>query len=529
MREHDCDVIVIGSGIGGMTSAAALAHRGYKVLVFEAGLKPGGYCQSFSRKGFRFNTSVHKAGGYMSSYLKDCFLKELGVEDPLQWINFPEFVQIEDFRSEIDNVNLPEALCRYFPQEADNVQRFFRETTQLFDEFMHLERNRDDLTAFNPAKIPLFMKYQTATIGQILDDYFHDPRLKAILYAVSEGTSFLVGLVPITLFALSSGKCYLPVGGMESFIERLIKVLERNGGQIHYRSRVNKILVKNGRVCGVEVNGQQYTSRYIVSNVDLRVTYAELIGEEHMKPSHMEKIMKRWKVSPSCISVWVGLDREMEHFGWQGENITYYPSFEKVFDVREQVITPGGKLSSDLYSFIGSSANLDPTSNPAGCSQFTLGIPIASDFEGNWGIGEDGKKGAAYREVKQRVADRLLDLGSEVIPGLRDHIAHLEIGTPLTYERYSGNIGGAYLGYALDARFLTDRIRPDAKGLLPGLYFSSNWSAMGGGVTKIMLEGIRGVDLILAEDGRHDEKYDFERRYFLKFLDDMKAGVVSHA
>jgi phytoene dehydrogenase-like protein len=267
------------------------------------------------------------------------------------------------------------------------------------------------------------------------------------------------------------------------------------------------------------VNGKEYFSRFVVSSIDFRVTFQELIGEEHVKGFYMDRVLNKWRPTSSCFSIWLGLDRDLDYFQLKGENITYYPEFTDLISLREHFITPGGSFSNQLYAFLGLSANLDPSANPTGYSQLAIGIPVLADFENNWGLEEDGRRGKRYRETKQRVADQLITLTENLIPNLRKHIVCLETATPYTYERYSGNRGGAYLGYLLEPKLFMDRYHPDAKGVIPGLYFSSNWNSLGGGVMKVMMEGIRGADLILEEDGRKEEQYDFDNKYFFDYFE----------
>jgi phytoene dehydrogenase-like protein len=521
MRELDCDVIVVGSGIGGLCSAAAMANRGYKVLVFEAGARPGGYCQSFTRKGFRFNTSVHKVGGPFPRDLVEAFLDEIGEGEPLAWTEFEEYIQVGSVRINAGDNNLKETLQHHFPDEAANLERFFTDMTALFQEFIYLERNKNNIAAFNPKLVPLFMKYQSITVEKLLDLYLTNLHLKGLIYALCDGVPNQLGMVMVVALNLLRGSSVLPVGGMETVLERLIRTVERSGGRLLLRSPVQKLIVEEGRVVGVEVNGRPYYSRFVVSNVDLRVTYRDLIGSEHLPARFMDKVLHRWRPSSSCFSVWLGLDCELSEFGWGAENVTYYQDHKRLFQMKEDLLREGGTLPSDTYCWIGGSANTDPTANPPGKAQMTLGIPVATKFENDWGL-QNGKRGPAYRQTKLDVAERLIAVAERIVPGLRSHVQVLEVGTPLTYERYSGNLGGAYLGYAFDPSFILDRHRPESKGMLPGLYFSSNWSSMGGGVIKILMEALRGADLMLAEDGR-DDFYHFESRHFFTRLDERSA------
>lgn len=510
----DYDVIVIGSGIGGLSSASAMANKGYKVLVCEAGERIGGYCQSFERKGFRFNSSIHKIGGPFPRYLTEQFLSLMGESNQLKWTEFEEYVQVGNIKINAGSKTMKEDLKKHFPHESTQLDIFFFDIQLAFKELIYLEKNRNNITAFNSAAMKLLMQYQVITIEQLLHKYFQDEHLRGILYALCDGTPGQSAIVLVVFLNLLIGNSVLPVGGAESILNIMLKVVERAGGNLLLNSRVNRILVEEGRVVGVEVDGKQIFSRFVVSNADIYTTYEKLIGQEHISPRFLHKLQKVWQSSSSCFSVWLGLDCPIQDLGWNGQNMSYYQKYDRLFEMKKDLLTPGGKLPSDTYCWIGTSANLDPTSSPNGYSQVSLGIPISYQFENNWGI-ENGRRGTEYRKTKKRLAEQLIDSVEHILPGLKDHIIVTTIASPHTFERYSLNTGGAYLGFAFNPSYLQDRMRPESKGLLQGLYLSSNWSSMGGGFIKVMMEALRGADLMLMEDKRTDF-YDFQNQYFFE-------------
>ncbi|MCX7571783.1 NAD(P)/FAD-dependent oxidoreductase [Tumebacillus sp. DT12] len=526
MRELDADVIVIGSGIGGLSFGGSIANKGYKVLVFEASHVPGGYCQSFGRKGYRFITSVHKIGGHIPKEIINRYMRTVGDEEPIDWYDFDEYLRVgPEFRVNSGSHDLEQILIEAFPHEKANIVRFFTDMDVFLSEFLYLQRYKNNFSNFNPRHIRNFMKFTRITMEQMLDLYFEDPNLRACVYALADGRPGHFALEMVVTLKFGEGPVSVPVGGVEVLLERFLKIIEKNGGRLLMRSPVEKILVEEGRAVGVEVNGQTYYSRYVVSNADIRTTYADLIGEEHLPAPFLNKLLKKWRPSSSCFGIWLGLDSPIETFGWSGENVNYFRSFDRLFELKADLIKNGGTLPSDTGCFIGTSASKDPLLTPAGMSQVTIGVPIASDYENGWGVDENGKRGKRYRETKQRVADRLLDVAEDLLPGLRDHVSVMEIGTPLTYERYSRNRGGAYLGFSVVPDFSMDKDRPESLGKLPGLFISSNWSTTGGGVINIMMEAMKGVDTLLRMDGR-DDFYEFDEQQVLPKLESaMKVAV----
>jgi phytoene dehydrogenase-like protein len=273
---------------------------------------------------------------------------------------------------------------------------------------------------------------------------------------------------------------------------------------------VTKILVEDGRVAGVQVKDQVYRSRYVVTNADLRRTYRDLVGPEHTPSRILDKLLNRWTPTCSCFSVWLGLDCEIEELGWSGENVTYYRTFDRLIEMASDLVRDDGLLPADVGCGINTASTLDPTMTPAGRSQVILGIPVASQFENNWGVDESGLRGQAYRETKLRIGHRLIDTAEQIMPNLRDHIKVMEVGTPLTYERYGRHQGGAYLGFALTPQSLMDKDHPTSVGYVKGLFHCSK--SMGGGACATMQEAFAATDQILQADGR-DDLWRFEQRF----------------
>jgi phytoene dehydrogenase-like protein len=181
-------------------------------------------------------------------------------------------------------------------------------------------------------------------------------------------------------------------------------------------------------------------------------------------------------------------------------------------------------LPSDVGCGINTASSHDSWMTPAGRSEVILGIPIASQFENNWGMDESGRRGKAYRETKRRLADRLVDVAEDVMPGLRGHIQVMETATPLTYERYARHIGGAYLGFALTPQSLMDKDHPTNAGYIPGLFHCSK--SMGGGACATMQEAMGTADHILNADGR-DDFWRFEQTYATPIFEKHQSVHVS--
>lgn len=511
----NCDIIVIGSGIAGMTCGSALANKDYKVMVFESHCKIGGYCQSFKRNGFRFSSSVHRIGGILSKNNITNLLKELNVKEEIGWYRFKEHVKVGDFEFDMCNVNLADKLKEIYPEESENLDKLVDEVNEINNALTALDVGTNKgFEKFSIRTLKVLKKYKGMTVEEFLETYLRNPTLRSIFMAVTDAIpgASVMPFVRLLAFANYSDYTYQPIGGAESILNAMRDVIIANHGEVHLNSPVTKILIENGRAVGVESQGIKYYSKYIIANADIITVLRDMIGYEHVGKELVKKVQEEWEVSPSCFAVWLGLDDVAENIGLTGENITYYPNAEKAIENKRRLLSPGSYLEEDDFLLISTSANLDPTSTPKGKSQVMLGMLVASDFENNCGVGRDGKRGVEYQQRKKEIAMRLIKQAEKVIPGISKHIEVMEIATPKTYERYTHNTNGAYGGFKATPKLIKDYAKVDSMQIVPRLFVASNWGGVGDGIQFLTDLSMRLVDRLLTVDKREDV-YDFNKKY----------------
>ncbi|RDD53055.1 MAG: NAD(P)/FAD-dependent oxidoreductase, partial [Candidatus Korarchaeota archaeon NZ13-K] len=239
--ENEYDVIIVGSGIGGLTCGALLSRRGYKVLVLEQHYQVGGYCSSFRRRGFVFNTGVENVSGLWEKGPVSYLLRELGLErDELFVRNRIRYI----FRGrEIDASDLEgfmRVLSEIFPEERKNIQAFFDEAKRAYEEcYRESEIYGVPLPAelivkvFGSKKLldypkehPHFYDWMNKTYKQKLDEFFVNEDLKSLLCALlgylgtkPDETPASSALTAVVSYYLHGG--YFPKGGAQRFAESL--------------------------------------------------------------------------------------------------------------------------------------------------------------------------------------------------------------------------------------------------------------------------------------------------------------------
>ena len=473
-EENEYDVIIVGSGVGGLTCGALLSKRGYKVLVLEQHYQVGGYCSSFQRKGFVFNTGVEDVSGLWERGAVAFLLKELGLKkEDLFERNTTRYL----FKGEeIDFRNLKQfikLLSGLFPDERQSISIFFDDAQKAYEEsYKEAEIYGTSLPAelivkvFGKRKLLKyprehsgFFDWLNKTYKQKLDEYFDDVDLKTLLCAllvayigtVPEKTSAGIALNAAVGIYLQGG--YFPKGSAQRFANTLKGSIENNSGKVLLKHRVDEILVEKGRVYGVRSGDRIYVAPVVVSNANGKSTFLELVGKDNLSKEFIEYI-KGLKMSPSCFMVFLGV----------GLDLSSYPSLIKNLDERYEILI---------------NSNADPSLAPEGKASLSL-ITFANyhDFP------ERGT--AEYVKKKKEFAENLIKKAEKVIPDLNKHIIVQDAATPKTFERYTFMPEGAI--YAFDQSIGTKR--PYFKTPIRGLYLVGASTFPGGGIEAVVISGI---------------------------------------
>ncbi len=471
--EDEYDVIIVGSGIAGLTSGALLSKRGFKVLVLEQHYLVGGYCSAFNRKGFIFNTGVENVSGLWERGPITHLLRELGLKkDELFVKNRVRFI----FRGRsIDASDMEEfvrALSDMYPEEKENIRAFFDEAKKAYEEcYREAELYGTPLPAEliakvlgsrkladYPAEHPHFYDWMNKTYRQKLDEFFVNEDLKTVLCALlgylgtePDKTPASSALTAVVSYYIHGG--HFPRGSAQRFADTLKEVIERHGGKVLVRHRVDRILVERGEVRGVRVGDKIFRSPIVIANANAKTTFLELVGEENLDREFVEYI-RGLRMSPSSFMVFLGVDMDLSG----------YPTIIENLD--------------EGYSIVINS-NADPSLAPRGKASVTI-MTLANyhDFP---------RRGTReYLEKKRAYAEALIKKAEKVIPGLSQRIVVRDAATPKTFERYTSMPEGAI--YAFDQSI--DVKRPYFKTPIKGLYLAGASTFPGAGIEAVVISGM---------------------------------------
>ena len=451
MIREEYDVIIIGAGIGGLVCSSLLAKAGMRVLVVEQSSRPGGYVGSFRKEGFTFDCAAHFVTGCHKDGVIGRLLRDLEIEKDIEFIKveapvkltFPDF----EFFFSLNNLEGAERIVKEkFPQEAENVDRYKETLDRIGQDIVRLG------SSFSLWKVPIFpllfpslIKYRNYTVSRLMDKCFTDEKLKAI-FSISPVTvpPSKASLLMAAVMKAESQKAgiYYPKGGMQVFVDVLVKGLKKYKGELLLSTLVTKILIGKGRVQGVELaTGRKIKAAHVVSNTSLQQTFYKLVGKEHLKKRFIRKIEKK-ELSLSCFILYLGIDLDLKSLGLNFR-INVYPTY----DTEKQYKTlKSGDIPEEFAFGMTFFSLIDPTTAPKGKHTLIITTAAPYHYQGDWGV--KGGQEVEYRRLKENIVKRMIEGVEKIIPGLSSHIVYQEAATPITLERQTLNTEGAMYGLA---------------------------------------------------------------------------------
>ncbi len=497
-KRNDYDVVVIGSGLGGLSCAAAFARKGYRPLVIEQHDKVGGFATSFRREGgFNFDVSLHST--------------TVGERDGVNNLiyGFPEIKSVEFvahpnlFRSIYPDHDIrvaqkdPSAfvaqLISLFPDEKEGITGLFDDMKGLAGDINRLQdaKGKVDMSRF-PVEFPALFKFHQSTWGQMVNLRIANPKLRAIVssqwgyYGLPPSKlSCFYYAMPFMGYLRHGG--YYPKGRSQDISNAFAKYIESHGGRILVKTRAEKILVKDGAATGVATsNGKKYTARAVVSNASPFATLGRMVEDQALVAEYLERC-KQYTVSLSSFQVFLGLKEDLvKKLGITDSEIfvetSYDPEAAYAGAVKGDVESGGFGLT--LYD------NLFEGYSPAGKNTVNImtlqGYDHWEKFEGNYKSGDK----RAYRQEKEQMAQILIDkVEKALMPGLRAAIEVIEVGTPLTNWRYTGHHRGAIYGWDQTVNN-SGNSRVGHTTPIKNLYLAGAWSRPGHGYGAVIPSGI---------------------------------------
>jgi prolycopene isomerase len=492
------DVIVIGSGIGGLVTATQLAAKGANVLVLERYVIPGGSAGYFERNGYRFDVGASMIFGFGSQGTTNLLTRALQavgmsldtVPDPVQiHYHLPGQLNLKVHR---DYEQFLQELTALFPHEQQGIRKFYDECWSVFNclnamELLSLEEPRYLMRVFfqKPLSCLGLVKYLPQNAGDIARRYISDPALLKFI----DMECYCWSVVPadrtpmINAGMVFSDRHYgginYPKGGVGQIAQKLVEGLEKAGSQILYKARVTKILQENNRAIGVQLaSGQVYRAKRVVSNATRWDTFEKLLPQSAM-PRTEQKWQQRYQKSPSFFSLHLGIKTDVLPPDTECHHI--------LLEDWEQMEASHGTV------FVSIPTLLDPSLAPPGHH-------IIHTFTPSWIQDWQGRSPSDYQHQKETVAKQIIQRLEAIFPGLSQAIDYQEAGTPRTHRRFLGRDDGTY-GPIPSRKLLGLLGMPFNRTSVPGLYCVGDSTFPGQGLNAVAFSGFACAHRIAVDLG----------------------------
>lgn len=514
--EEAYDAIVIGSGIGGLTTAACLAKVGQKVLVLEQHYTAGGFTHSYARNGYEWDVGVHYIGGVGSRKSLTRKLFDFITDGQLQWApmdsNYDRFFfGDERFDVVAGKQQYVAALKERFPGEEAAIDKYMSRMDAVNKAIQVLTIEKLFTGAagklFKLARKSALPDYLNRTTDEVLSDLTDNELLKAAITGQWGDSGVSPRESSFIIHCLIAGHylpgAYYPVGGASRMAETIIPVIQAGGGEVFTYANVSQILVKENRAYGVKMeDGTEVSAPVVISNAGVFNTFDGLLPAEVSHRQGYQKRLKSVKPSMSHLGIYIGIKESADKLDLPKTNFWIYPDTKHQENLAAFAADYRAPFPAVYISFPSAK---DPSWEGRYPGTATIEIVAPANFEtfARWKNEQWGKRGEDYDALKKYFTDRLLECLYEKLPQLRGKIDYCELSTPLSTDFFCFYKKGEMYGLNHDPeRFEQEWLRP--KTSIKGLYLTGQdvltcgvGGAMTGGfMSAVSVLGLRSVGLL---------------------------------
>lgn len=457
------DVVIIGSGFGGLVCASLLSREGRSVLVLERQVQPGGCIQSYQRGGFSFDTGLHYVGGLAEGQRMHRIFSTLGLME-LPWqrldadgfdlitIGGETFVLAEGYEHFVDT------LSERFPEERQGLQAYIRTLQEV------------DAVKFGSSDA--YRLFGTSAYDY-LNATFHDSLLKNVISGSAMKMELRKESLPLFSFAHGYSSfiqsSWRLKGDGNQIVRKMVDDIEARGGAVVCQAEVQELVEQGGRIVAARcANGETYEGETFISDIHPSLTF-DLVKDTPLLKRIFRKRMGMMENTYGMLTV--SLVLKPETLRYFNHNKFLYAR-ENVWTFHEEGDGIGGMMVSARVPEEGEYVR-----------QLDLLTPMSWTLCEQWADTSVGRRGEDYKQLKDQLADDCIALAETVIPGLASMVSGRYISTPLTYRDYTLTPNGSAFGVRKDWRNLVMTML-SSRTPIPNLLLTGQ---------NLMLAGLEGV------------------------------------
>jgi len=484
-------IVIIGGGIAGLCAGVYAQACGYEVEVLEQHTTPGGLATSWRRDRYTFETCIHWLVGSSPDGILHAQWAEVFDIDRLAFVYPEEYQRVEsdDGRSlrVYSNVERMEAeFLREAPEDAEEIKAFTSAIRHIADLPMQAlmdgswPRRAWAMLRMVP-RLPLLQHWAALSAR----DYSKRFKYDLLRSFFGDGaTSDMSVIALVFMFAwMSRRNAGYPIGGSKAIVDLIVERLRALGGTLRTGVKVDRIMVDNDVATGVQLaNGESILADWVISAADGHATIYELLDGKYTNGA-IDKLYAAQPVFPSYVQVSLGI----------AQDLSREPGFlAHCLDVPLR-IDPDTASNSASFRFF----HYDPTFAPAGKTSVTCFLPT---FNYSHWVELQRHDRARYDAEKTRIADEVVAILERRLPGVRARIETLDVSTPASVVRFTGNWKGSMEGFLPTPGSLFASRRQTLPGLARFLRVGQ-WVSPGGGLPTGLMTARAAIQHLCRQDG----------------------------
>ncbi|MBN1634298.1 MAG: NAD(P)/FAD-dependent oxidoreductase [Ignavibacteria bacterium] len=470
-------VIIIGGGIAGLSAGCYCQMNGFESEIYEMHDMPGGLCTGWRRKNFTFDGCLHWLVGTSPSNPMYRMWEELGVVKGKKFFDYDYFIKVIDKEGNVFfTYTNPDRFKEQMLEYSKEDRKFICSVIKDIKWFMKMKIPIDYgfFTLFK--MIPMFYRFwkYSMPVSEFAGK-FKNKKLGELVNLAFDWHDMSAVFLIWTLAYMGSRDAQYVMGGSIELAKSIEQRYLSLGGKIHYKSEVIKILVKNNKASGIKLNdGTEIQGDIIISAADGYSTIYEWLGGLYTDKK-LDKKYKTLEPFPPLLYISIGVEG---NYRKEPYSVTF-PLDKPVLIANKEV---------EYISLANKS--FDPSLSANNTTAFHLSIPTDYDY---WA--ELYKDKTTYLQEKERIANEIIEGITKLYPDFKSQVREVDVATPVTFKRYTGNYRGSYEGWLLTKKSMTVQMPKTLRGL-SDFYMAGHWTAPGGGLPTAASTARQAVKLL---------------------------------